>query len=115
MEFTAQDRDVLFDRWMSYKSKARITQIEMAQKLSMSQADFSNALRGSEPLDPGFVRKFCHFMRLEPSDILPSMIEKLREGKIDRVMLTNTFILDGDIKNVKVEGNKVFVEYERVL
>lgn len=46
MEFTEQDRDALYQTWMSQKSRMRITQMEFSKKLGMNQLDFSRVLKG---------------------------------------------------------------------
>lgn len=40
MQYTEEDQQILHDTWMSYKAKMRVTQIEMAKKLGMSQFGF---------------------------------------------------------------------------
>ena len=49
------EQQILHDTWMSYKAKMRITQIEMAKKLGLTQLEFSDILRGSTPIEQQFV------------------------------------------------------------
>lgn len=111
MQYTEQDRQVLHDTWMSYKAKMRVTQIEMAKKLGVSQLIFSDILRGREPLEPRFVNQFCSYIGVDPMLTLPSLRNQIGNSMPNFVTLTNTFIVDGDIKSVRYNGNQVVVEY----
>ncbi len=55
MEFTEQDRNALYDTWMSQKAKMHITQMDMAKRLGLNLHEFSGLLRGNSPLTLGFV------------------------------------------------------------
>jgi len=112
MQYTEQDRKVLHDTWMSYKAKMRVTQIEMAKRLGISQLIFSDILRGKLSLEHRFVRQFCNFMAVDPVLTLPSLREQMGTSMPNSVTVTNTYILDGDIKNVRYDGNQLVVEYE---
>lgn len=59
MEFTQQDTKALYQIWMSQKAKMRVTQMEMAKQLNLSQRDFSAMIRGALPLSMTFVSQFC--------------------------------------------------------
>ncbi|ELR63517.1 hypothetical protein C942_03533 [Photobacterium marinum] len=112
MQYTEQDRQVLHDTWMSYKAKMRITQIEMAKKLGLSQLAFSDILRGQVPLEHSFVNKLCNLIGVDPLLTLPSLREQIGGSLPNSVILTNTYIVDGNIKNVRYSGNQIIVEYE---
>lgn len=112
MQYTEQDRQVLHDTWMSYKAKMRITQIEMAKKLGLSQLVFSDILRGKLPIEHSFVNQFCSYLGVDPVLILPSLREQVGGAMPNSVMLTNTYIVDGNIRNVRYNGNQLIVEYE---
>ncbi|MEZ8395771.1 XRE family transcriptional regulator, partial [Vibrio cyclitrophicus] len=62
MEFTEQDRDALYQTWMSQKSRMRITQMEFSKKLGMNQLDFSRVLRGETALTMSFISHFCRLL-----------------------------------------------------
>lgn len=111
MQYTEQDRQVLHDTWMSYKAKMRVTQIEMAKKLGVSQLVFSEILRGSVPLEHRFVTQFCGYIGVDPVLTLPSLRNQVGAALPNQVTLTNTYIVDGDIKNVRYSGNQIVVEY----
>ncbi|GAL03516.1 hypothetical protein JCM19237_6410 [Photobacterium aphoticum] len=111
MQYTEQDRQVLHDTWMSYKAKMRVTQIEMAKKLGVSQLVFSDILRGSVPLEHRFVTQFCGYIGVDPVLTLPSLRNQVGAALPNQVTLTNTYIVDGDIKNVRYSGNQIVVEY----
>ncbi|MFA0709628.1 XRE family transcriptional regulator, partial [Vibrio sp. 10N.222.48.A3] len=80
MEFTEQDRDALYQTWMSQKSRMRITQMEFSKKLGMNQLDFSRVLRGEKALTMSFVSHFCRLLHLEPRNVLPSLKEDNESG-----------------------------------
>ncbi|MDX1301810.1 XRE family transcriptional regulator [Photobacterium sp.] len=112
MQYTEQDRKILHDTWMSYKAKMRVTQIEMAKRLGISQLIFSDILRGKLSLEHRFVSQFCSFMSVDPVLTLPSLRKQMGASMPNSVTVTNTYILDGDIKNVRYDGNQLVVEYE---
>lgn len=112
MQYTEQDRQVLHDTWMSYKAKMRVTQIEMAKRLGLSQLVFSDILRGQVPLEHNFVNQFCTYIGVDPVMTLPSLREQVGATMPNSVTLTNTYIVDGNIKNVRYSGNQIIVEYE---
>ncbi len=110
MEFTEQDREALYQTWMSQKSRMRITQMEFSKKLGMSQLDFSNVLRGESPLTMSFVSHFCRLLNLEPRNVFPSLKAGNDSGpKV--VYLKSRMSVDGEIQNAYIEGNQVIVEY----
>ncbi|MBV7296548.1 helix-turn-helix domain-containing protein [Enterovibrio paralichthyis] len=113
MEFTYQDRQSLYQAWMSYKAKLRITQIEMAKRLGISQLDFSRALRGDVPLEKGFVFRFCREIGLEPDQILPSLKSERGMGLQGTITVRTAITVDGNIAKVEYSGNQVFIEYEK--
>ncbi|MGD6738514.1 helix-turn-helix domain-containing protein [Photobacterium leiognathi subsp. mandapamensis] len=112
MLYTEKDRQILHDTWMSYKAKMRITQIEMAKKLGLTQLEFSDILRGSTPIEQQFVNEFCGVLGVEPILILPSLRERMATASAECTSVKNTFIFDGEITNVKYSGNQLVVEYE---
>lgn len=112
MQYTEEDQQILHDTWMSYKAKMRVTQIEMAKKLGMSQLVFSDILRGKLPLEHKFVNQFCDFIGVDPLLTLPSLRKNIGSTNNGSVLLTNRFILDGEIRNVRYSGNQLIVEYE---
>ena len=110
MEFTEQDREVLYQTWMSQKSKMRLTQMEFAKKLGMNQLTFSQILRGESPLTMPFISLFCRLLQLDPKQVFPSLKETSSQGpKI--VYLQSRMSVDGEIQNAYIEGNQVIVEY----
>lgn len=110
MEFTDKDREALYQSWMSQKSKMRLTQMEFAKKLGMSQLAFSQLLRGEKPITMSFVSQFCRLLRLEPKDVFPSFKDAEQHGpKV--VYLQSRMTVDGEIQNAYIEGNQVVVEY----
>ncbi|MGF1681614.1 helix-turn-helix transcriptional regulator [Photobacterium makurazakiensis] len=111
MQYTEQDRRVLHDTWMSYKAKMRVTQIEMAKKLGVSQLVFSDILRGQVPLEHRFVNQFCDYIGVDPAITLPSLRNQVSANMPNSVTLKNTYIVDGDITNVRYSGNQIIVEY----
>jgi len=112
MQYTEKDRQVLHDTWMSYKAKMRVTQIEMAKRLGLSQLVFSDILRGQVPLEHSFVNQFCDYIGVDPAITLPSLRQQVGGTLPNSVMLTNTYIVDGNIRNVRYSGNQIIVEYE---
>lgn len=112
MQYTEKDRKVLHDTWMSYKAKMRITQIEMAKKLGLTQLEFSDILRGSTVIQQQFVNDFCLLLNVDPVLILPSLREAVQKGSLTHSLVKNTFIFDGEIKKVTYVGNQLIVEYE---
>lgn len=110
MEFTEQDREALYQTWMSQKSKMRITQMEFSKQLGMNQLTFSRILRGENPLTMPFISHFCRLLHLEPKHVLPSLKETMGQApKI--VYLQSRMSVDGVIQNAYIEGNQVVVEY----
>ncbi|CAK4075466.1 helix-turn-helix transcriptional regulator [Vibrio sp. MarTm2] len=110
MEFTEQDREALYQTWMSQKSKMRLTQMEFAKKLGMNQLTFSQVLRGERPMTMSFVSHFCRHLHLEPKHTFPSLKEH-REAGPRVVYLKSRMTVDGEIQNAYIEGNQVVVEY----
>ncbi|NVD08910.1 helix-turn-helix domain-containing protein [Vibrio sp. JPW-9-11-11] len=114
MEFTDKDREALYQSWMSQKSKMRLTQMEFAKKLGMSQLAFSQLLRGEKPITMSFVSQFCRLLRLEPKNVFPSLKDDQQHGpKV--VYLQSRMSVDGEIQNAYIEGNQVVVEYAHMV
>lgn len=112
MQYTEKDRQILHDTWMSYKAKMRITQIEMAKKLGLTQLEFSDILRGTSKIEQQFVNEFCGALGVDPILILPSLRERMATNNSSVTMLKNTFTFDGEIINVTYSGNQLVVEYK---
>jgi transcriptional regulator with XRE-family HTH domain len=110
MQFTEQDRQALYNIWMSQKAKMRITQMEMAKKMQVSPVEFTNALRGSHPLSLGFINNLCGQLHVDPASILPSMKQRPEQANSSRIVTTKIGI-DGEIQNAYIEGNQVIIEY----
>ncbi|OOE86847.1 hypothetical protein [Salinivibrio sharmensis] len=113
MTFNDQDRQALYETWMSYKAKARITQIEMAKKLEISHLSFSRCIHGDAVLDSRFVFAFCQAMGVEPNKVIPSLRD--REQVDQDVLVTSKVIVDGAIEAVHYEGSTVIIEYRKPL
>lgn len=109
MNFTQQDTEALYRVWMSQKAKMHITQMEVAKRLNVSQIELSNRLNGNHPLDANFVDRFCRLLHIDPCHHLPSMRSHFA-SESDRVFNTRLTI-DGDITNIRVDGNQVTIEY----
>ncbi|MCG3723303.1 XRE family transcriptional regulator [Vibrio cincinnatiensis] len=110
MEFNAEDRQALYNVWMSQKAKMHLTQMAMAKRLGLSQLEFSQRLRGELPLSASFVTQFCQHLHVEPYHVIPSM-KKVPKFSSRTIQLQNKIIIDGDIQQVRVEGNQVVIEY----
>lgn len=115
MEFTYHDRQSLYDAWMSYKAKLRITQIEMAKRLGVSQLDFSRAMRGDVPMDRNFVFRFCKEMGLDPESALPSLKKNRPVTHRGPITIRTSLTVDGNISKVEYSGDQVFIEYVKEL
>lgn len=114
MEFTQQDRDTLYQVWMSQKAKMRLTQMEMSKRLGMTQREFSELLRGTSTLRMGFVSQFCHQLHVDPKVIIPSLMNTSTETpKV--VYLKSKMMIDGEIQRAYIEGNQVVVEYAHTI
>ncbi|USH04206.1 XRE family transcriptional regulator [Grimontia kaedaensis] len=111
MEFTYHDRQTLYDAWMSYKAKLRITQIEMAKRLGVSQLDFSKTMRGDVPMDRNFVFRFCKEMGLDPGSSLPSLKDNKKIMNNGPIVVRTSLTVDGTIAKVEYSGDQVFIEY----
>lgn len=110
MEFTEQDRDALYNTWMSQKAKLRLTQMEVAKKLDLTLAEFSDRLRGEQPLDLHFIEKFCHELHVEPNTVLPSL--KAGAGvSAQAVNLQTRIKVSGQVQSVHFEGDEVIINY----
>ncbi|QIA63060.1 XRE family transcriptional regulator [Vibrio astriarenae] len=110
MEFTQQDTKALYQIWMSQKAKMRVTQMEMAKQLNLSQRDFSAMIRGALPLTMTFVSQFCAQMHVDPKLVLPSL--RSTDGDATKVVYLKTAMtIDGEIQRAYIEGNQVIVEY----
>ncbi|EII3115400.1 helix-turn-helix transcriptional regulator [Vibrio parahaemolyticus] len=110
MEFTELDRNALYDIWMSQKAKMHITQMEMAKRLGLSLHEFSGLLRGNSPLTLGFIKQLCEQLHVRPGQAIPSLTER-ELSAAGSVHLQNRVTVDGDIRNVFIEGNQVVIEY----
>ncbi|GAK83105.1 hypothetical protein JCM19238_652 [Vibrio ponticus] len=108
MEFTAKDSEALYHVWMSQKSKMRLTQMEFAKKLGISQLEFSSILRGERPLSMAFISRFCHLLNLESDRVVPSLRS---QPEVKEVYLESRMTVDGEIKRAYIDGNQVVVEY----
>ncbi|RJX71045.1 XRE family transcriptional regulator [Vibrio sinensis] len=114
MEFTDQDREALYQVWMSKKSKMRLTQMEFVKKIGMSQISFSRVFRGETPLTMSFISHFCRVLKLDPMQIIPSLRATIDTGpKV--VYLQSRMTVDGEIQNAYIEGNQVIVEYSHIV
>ncbi|GAM58875.1 hypothetical protein JCM19232_1112 [Vibrio ishigakensis] len=111
MEFTERDRTALYDTWMSQKAKMRLTQMEISRKLGVTQAEFGELLRGRAVLTYPFVTRFCELLKVDPAYAIPAMRANVVVEN-SSVTLCSRMTVDGDIRNVYVEGNQVVVEYE---
>ncbi|MFV0575019.1 MAG: XRE family transcriptional regulator [Vibrio sp.] len=110
MEYTQEDRDALYNLWMSQKAKRRLTQMEMAKRLEMSISDFANVMRGKTELSNAFVNRFFQQLDIEPQTVLPSLKYRMMpENAV--VYLQNRVVIDGDIQNVQIDGNQVIINY----
>ncbi len=108
MVFTEQDRTALYDIWMSQKAKMRMTQMEMAKRLGLPQAVFSSLLTGREPLTRAFINKFCDQMCINPLTVIPTLQQP---SGLERPLLKNRVIIEGDIQHIYAQGNEIVVEY----
>ncbi|OEF28128.1 helix-turn-helix domain-containing protein [Vibrio rumoiensis] len=110
MEFTEQDREVLYNLWMSQKAKRHLTQMDMAKRLGVGIVEFSEMIRGKGQLTTSFVTRFFQQLDIEPHTILPSLKRQVSPDNAV-VYLQNRIIIDGDIQNVQVDGNQVIIDY----
>ncbi|GAA5644827.1 MULTISPECIES: helix-turn-helix domain-containing protein [Vibrio] len=110
MEFTDQDREALYNIWMSQKAKLRLTQMEVAKRLGMNQIQFSELLRGSKPLSLHFIEQFCQQLHVNPNIVIPSLKE-IAGPDAQVVHLQNRVRVDGKIQRVYCEGNEVIIDY----
>lgn len=110
MQFNQQDQDALYQIWMSQKAKLRITQMEFAKQLGLTQLEFSQRVRGAKPLDMGFILNFCQHLGLEPSQVIPSL-KSQHSLTGESVRLTTRLTVDGEIERAYIEGSQVVVEY----
>ncbi len=111
MDFTEQDRRALYDTWMSQKAKMQITQMEMTRRLRINHQDFSASLRGDAPLTLSFITKLCEQLHVEPYKVIPSLAKRDTDGGANCVFLRNRVTVDGEVKNVYIDGNQVIIEY----
>lgn len=110
MELSQEDRKALFSLWMSQKAKMHLTQMEMARRLGISQIEFSNIIRGNASVSMPFVNEFCKHLHVDPYTFLPSLLVERKDHTC--LTLTNTVTVDGDIQQVRVDGNQVIIEYQ---
>jgi len=113
MEFCQEDHKALYDVWMSQKARMHLTQMEITKRLGVSQVEFSNILRGHEPLSMSFITKFCQHLHVEPQNILPTLKNQLGRGE-QSIYLQSRVSVDGVIQNVHVEGNQVIIDYVHI-
>ncbi|WP_394209616.1 helix-turn-helix domain-containing protein [Enterovibrio calviensis] len=111
MEFTYHDRQTLYDAWMSYKAKLRITQIDMAKRLGVSQLELSKALRGDVPMEQSFVFRLCKEIGLDPHQALPSLRNSNTNTPVGSVTVRTSLTVDGKVTKVEYSDNQVFIEY----
>ncbi|AXY02736.1 MULTISPECIES: XRE family transcriptional regulator [Vibrio] len=111
MELTELDRNALYDIWMSQKAKMHMTQMEMAKRLGLGLHEFTALLRGNAPLTLTFVNQLCEQLHVRPSQVIPSFFERELVAP-GAVYLQNRVMVDGEIRNVFIEGNQVIIEYE---
>ncbi|SON52122.1 helix-turn-helix domain-containing protein [Vibrio tapetis] len=114
MEFNQNDRDALYNIWMSQKAKMRLTQMDVARRLGMTQLDFSNLLRGNSELSMTFVSQFCRLLHVDPKLYIPSLMTNGSEGQ-SVVYLESRMSVDGAIQRVYVENSQVVVEYAHTI
>lgn len=112
MALSDEDRQALLNLWMSQKAKMHLTQMEIARLLGVSQIEFSNILRGNADISMQFVNEFCKYLHIDPYTFLPSLLAQRKKDSNGALTLTNTVIVDGDIQQVRVEGNQVIIEYQ---
>ncbi|WP_217536506.1 helix-turn-helix domain-containing protein [Vibrio metschnikovii] len=110
MEFSAEDRQALYNVWMSQKAKMHLTQMQMAKRLNLTQVEFSQLLRGDSPLSMTFISQFCRHLHIEPHMVIPSLKTAAAYNQ-QAISLTSRVIIDGDIQHVSIEGNQVIIEY----
>jgi hypothetical protein len=110
MQFTQQDREELYQVWMTKKAKMRLIQMEVVKKLGLNQKEFSDLLRGEAPLSMGFVNQFCQIMHIEPKQAIASL-RNGAGGQDKQVHLKTRISIDGEIQRAYVEGNEVIIEY----
>ncbi|MCL9773887.1 helix-turn-helix domain-containing protein [Vibrio methylphosphonaticus] len=111
MNYTLQDTEALYSVWMSQKAKMHITQMEVAKRLSISQVELSNRLNGQHPLDAPFIDRFCKLLHINPNHHLPSLKGSVRVAANDERLFNTKLTIDGEITNVRIDGNQVVVEY----
>ncbi|WP_087023549.1 transcriptional regulator [Thaumasiovibrio subtropicus] len=109
MGFTEQDRQALYAIWMSQKAKMRMTQMEMAKRLEMTQSEFAALLSGKEPLNRTFINHFCDQMCINPIVVIPSLQHAHHNG--ERMLLKSKMVVEGDIQQIYAHGNEIVVEY----
>jgi DNA-binding Xre family transcriptional regulator len=86
----------------------------MAKRLGLSLHEFSALLRGNAPLTLGFVKQLCEQLHVRPGQVIPSM-SKRDISSSGSVYLQNRITVDGEIRNVFIEGNQVVIEYEHTV
>ncbi|SEF81802.1 helix-turn-helix domain-containing protein [Vibrio hangzhouensis] len=111
MNFTQQDTEALYRVWMSQKAKMHITQMEVAKQLNLSQIELSNRLNGNLPLDVNFLDRFCKLLHINPSHHLPSLKSPTEQASSNERLFNTKLTVDGDITNIRVDGNQVTIEY----
>jgi transcriptional regulator with XRE-family HTH domain len=88
----------------------RLTQMEVAKRLGLTQLDFSNLLRGDAALSMTFISQFCRQLHVDPKLVIPSLKQDAQDvPKV--VYLESRMSVDGDIQRAYIEGNQVVVEY----
>lgn len=111
MNFTQQDTEALYRVWMSQKAKMHITQMEVAKQLNLSQIELSNRLNGNLPLDGNFLDRFCKLLHINPNHHLPSLKSPSEQTSSTERLFNTKLTVDGDITNIRVDGNQVTIEY----
>ncbi|MBF4258212.1 XRE family transcriptional regulator [Vibrio anguillarum] len=110
MVFSEEDRQALYNVWMTQKAKMHLTQMEMAKRLNLTQLEFSHLLRGDSSLSMTFISQFCRHLHIEPHRVLPSL-KQTATSEVKAICLKNRISVDGDIQHVSIEGNQVIIEY----
>ncbi|MDA9556552.1 helix-turn-helix transcriptional regulator [Vibrio sp.] len=110
MEFTSEDRQAIYNVWMSQKAKLRLTQMEMAKRIDISHIELSGILHGNNSMDQKFVERFCRVLHVDPHVVIPSLKNRFKSnGAVTR--LVSRLRIEGQIERVYCDGNEVVVEY----
>lgn len=113
MELTQEDLGVLNNVWMSQKAKMQLTQMEISRRLGVTQLEFSKIMKGKSQLTLQFVQNFCQHLHVDPYTFLPSLITLRKENK-QPILITTSVTVQGQVQNVQVENNQVFIQYQYI-